>query len=170
MNQKKKAFQLFTCRVLTWIGVPPVPLAALLLLSFAAFCSSFSFSALSFEAILAFSSSISLGLFSITCRARGSKIKSQCEEAFEWAHVRVRVRVSRPAPRRIPPAMRSQTAGRRWARCRWPSRTRPWAAPRPATCSHWTATARTGCLQDAKQTHHRLKSTVSLRPPTNKKK
>lgn len=60
----------FTCRVLTCMGVPPVPFTVLAVL-FAGFCPSFSFRAFSFEAILAFSSSISLGLFSITCRERG---------------------------------------------------------------------------------------------------
>lgn len=87
VNGKQNAkFLLVTCRVLTWIGVPPVPLAALLLLLFAACCPSFSFSARSFEAILAFSSSISLGLFSITCQTNGLKVNDGFEVVFERAY------------------------------------------------------------------------------------
>lgn len=49
-------------------------------------------------------------------------------------------------PQRTPPVRQSQTAGKQWARCRWPWRRTLWAAPKPRRCTQRTERAQTGCL------------------------
>lgn len=50
-------------------------------------------------------------------------------------------------PQRTPPARRNQTAGKQWARCRWPWRRTLWATPKPRRCTQRTETAPRGCLE-----------------------
>lgn len=49
-------------------------------------------------------------------------------------------------PQRTPPVRQSQTAGKQWARCRWPWRRTLWAAPMPRRCTRRTEREQTGCL------------------------
>lgn len=50
-------------------------------------------------------------------------------------------------PQRTPPARRNQTAGKQWARCRWPWRRTPWEALKPGRCTQMTERALRGFLK-----------------------
>lgn len=49
-------------------------------------------------------------------------------------------------PQRTPPVKQNQTAGRRWARCRWPWHRTLWAAPKPRRCTQRIEKEPRGCL------------------------